>query len=430
MESGLKKAAIIFVFAALLLGIFPAALAAEGEAKIIKEFSSASSIEGIEGLVTDRENTRFYDVSARFDVTAGSGKEIILKNLNLDLSGQSYLNQWIYLPKAQDSATINILLGPNGASSRQFYYIQTVPANWEGWKLVSLPLDGFVRRNDHGIKLTDVPEDLATIHEMLYAVNSYLNEVGATAWSEDSYFSIDNVWAAPDQQDLFPEEEKPNLRDGVLTALLVESADGFSGNTSYSYTEENGRFSGGSIRMDVSPEDRVLDTPTLNLNAEDYQYMYLWMYSPQVNPEGSTINVQLWSEAENNAAVCPVPVDWEGWKLVEIPLDGLDNIRGTFQKSNIHYIRLNVNGYANFNGVVKWQRESYVQLESIFLAQEKRGSLTVVETLPAEGEAVSLETPVFQMIFNNEIVNLEQQPPKVLCGDEEIPYEMSQDTLR
>ena len=372
----MKKTLASLLIMVLIIGMLGVAAAQEGDVAVIKEFSSSEAVVAAGGLVTT-QNVRAYDVSAHVPVTAGASSQITTDEVDVDASGFQYLNQWIYSPeKREDGASIFVLWAPKGAASGQFFFIQSIPVDWEGWKLVSLPLENFVRRNSksngiYNVKLTDDPDILQTPKTLVYGVNSYLNEgiFPVTGWTSAGYFCVDNVWLANDQSSPFDPVQSELQRHFPVQTFDDVSQLGYSNATVQVVTDPVREGSEASMRFDVSTADVFLETRNLSVYMGNYQYLYTWVYSPKKQDTQRSTVFQFYSVGDTSVGLYGVPVNWEGWKLVEVPIDGLQVVRGNAEDLwKLRAIRVNINGYANVAGIVKWEENSYFCLDEMWLS--------------------------------------------------------------
>ena len=142
--------------------------------------------------------------------------------------GYTALNQWIYSPSADNGgATINVLWIADNAANSGMYYIQTVPVDWEGWKMVSLPLDGFIRRND-AAKLSADQTAIQGLNSIYYNVGSYLGEHGQMDWAKDSYVCLDNIWLGKTANPVWDSSLQLTSQQATIEGDAITGFDGMS----------------------------------------------------------------------------------------------------------------------------------------------------------------------------------------------------------
>ena len=175
--------------------------------QILFEASSPEAIQAVKGFKEEREICRAFSYSGRLyvpnakDSSIDSSADIMVNGVEGE---PKWLNQWIYSPKvASGGATLNVIWSAErvtGNGHKQC--IQTIPVDWEGWKLVSLPLDGFVRRADEEKRLSEDKASIKSLSMLRYNVNGYRNEGGCAIWQEESNLYIDSVWLSGSRANL------------------------------------------------------------------------------------------------------------------------------------------------------------------------------------------------------------------------------------
>lgn len=103
---------------------------------------------GAAEIVTD--NTFIFEQAAKITYKAGKDKHAYISYKTGDISKYTYVNYLFYNPKANEEK-INLLIRSGDGTG---YFRYSVKTDWEGWKVISLPLSGFSK--DHSPSYTDI----------------------------------------------------------------------------------------------------------------------------------------------------------------------------------------------------------------------------------------------------------------------------------
>ena len=213
--------------------------------------------------------------------------------------------------------------------------------------------------------------------------------------------------------------------EGIQTVYQFAQG-GATGNASFSMVSDPVYLGSSSLKMEIGTSDVNVDTPALNLDTTEYPYVYIWMYSPRKIEALSTINIQFWTNSSTGMEMYSVPVDWEGWKLVEVNLDDLYEARPGLARNDISMIRFNINGYSGFPIVKTWSEESYVCLDTIYLSKTKRDPLEFTGTNPGPGRRIRTLSPVITMEFNSYLARLSRGAISFSRDDQVVDFTLSQ----
>ncbi|MBP3361273.1 MAG: S-layer homology domain-containing protein [Clostridia bacterium] len=87
------------------------------------------------GAAEEPENTFIYNSAAKIEYQAGKDKTAVIAYKNGDISGYTHVNYLMYNPKAIDEKINLLMYSRNGE-----YYYRTLTTDWEGWRVLSLPI--------------------------------------------------------------------------------------------------------------------------------------------------------------------------------------------------------------------------------------------------------------------------------------------------
>lgn len=101
---------------------------------------SASSSEDMANIIAngaaeETQNTFIFSTAAKIEYRAGVEKTTVIAYKNGDISGYTHVNYLIYNPQACDEQINLLMYSKNGA-----YYHRAPATDWEGWKVLSLPI--------------------------------------------------------------------------------------------------------------------------------------------------------------------------------------------------------------------------------------------------------------------------------------------------
>lgn len=108
--------------------------------------------DGFSSVSDNSSNTRMYLNNAKWSDMENNERMVKSYDAPIDAGGQKYFNIWAYSEKA-NNADVHIVLYSDGIKSKnnngiaEGWYINTVKIDWTGWKLLSIPIKNFNRKN-------------------------------------------------------------------------------------------------------------------------------------------------------------------------------------------------------------------------------------------------------------------------------------------
>ncbi len=399
-----KKTAfcIVMVFA-IFMSLVPGGMAEDAE-KTIVEFSSAEEIlkyaNNGNTLEVTTENLGNYSVSGKTSINAAETKNLFNVSMqNADFSAYKYLNVRIYSPS---EAAFGVCVPVYDAKG--IYSLYGFQANWSGWKVISMPLDKpkFLKSKDF---------DFKAISSVSFGVNQWIDFFGE--WNGEHFFNFDRVWLSEEM----PEEaiEKDNSVDEYGNKMLAQ----FSSESEISKfknlmpksniepTEENTRLYPVSAKCSIAAETgkSLIEFSGIELDLSEYQYLNLWVYSPEVSASGICVPIY-----DNNGlySLYVFDVDWQGWKMITLNLKKPKYQKPGFDFTNITNITFGINQWVN--DVNPWSKESYINVDKIWLSPWEMQPFLLEEfNFPSGCSSVPAADTQLRLMFSNPISDIKKE---------------------
>ncbi len=332
---------IIKFMVLLVIAIMAMTFSAAAEDVVLMDMSTTGLT--FKNVETTQEYTNNYDSSRKVIMkdSSNTGAEIgSAYSTAKDLSGYSYFNMWVYSPKANnakfDIDIYNKLDGTNNTRVARY----TVITDWQGWKLVSAPFVDFA--------LEDNISEIDWTAVTKYRVTSYST---AWTWTEGDFLCIDKIWCSTDNPYAVAESEPiidyndanttlSKLSTGVTNTRVLEKSLKYSEKTT-----EAGR--------------EGICTLSSAVDVSECDFINMWVYlseNPQYTKDETTMTPKLRLRL-GDGAVTPATssscqytkLDWQGWKLMTVPLTEFTSSSGNVDWSKIIVFKIitNVSGWTN-----------------------------------------------------------------------------------
>lgn len=252
------------------------------------------------------------------------------------LSGYNYLNMWMYSPIATNSGILVKLQNSDGTTVAT-YAPSDLILNWKGWKLISIllasPKSG-----------TYAPDSFTRIALNVNG-NSSTDDRGELLprWHTDGAYGVEKIWFSAEKPEAAVTAAPETAADTVLPEgnLMVKEFNStakypdpnninFSANTSNNRLYETNarsvewKYNNGRKWLYLYRGDAA--SPLLVKDA-GYKYVNFWLYSPGIKYNNGVISRLYFQMAYNNngkegaGASTEIAMDWQGWRLISIPLD-------------------------------------------------------------------------------------------------------------
>ena len=352
---------------------------------LVTAFSAAAADEVLMDMNTTGLTISNVDVTQEYTNQYDSSRKIVMKNSGVgaelgsvyssakDLSGCKYFNIWAYSPKVSAARfTIDVYNNVNSANTR--FARCYITADWQGWKLVSLPFADFAMESGA------TENDWKAVTK--YRVTSYST---LSAWTEGDFLCIDKIWCSTENPYAVAESE-----------LIIDHNRASLSNGSLATT--NTRVSAKSLKLS-SGTSRKEATCTLNnpINITDYSYINMWVYldeNPQyLKDDGETVATPKFKLRLNDGSVnaqtgnscTETLLDWQGWKLMTIPLSSFTVSGGTLNTANIGAFKV----ITNENGWTSFKESVDIYLDKIWFSKEAptAASPIITNVISANGDS-------------------------------------------
>lgn len=284
-----------------------------------------------------------YSLKSSYDL-AGNPRIESPKNYVLgEILQRDYLYLWMYSTSANNQPMYVILFDAEAGGT---YITHMVTVDWTGWKRIKIgkndwnrayALDSFTKTDPAG---TDqkVP---AQAEDRAYMWLSY--SWGGNSMLEDTVHYFDSIWFS--DADLDGNIMIQNFGESENTYLTrTFTARGASGRTNVYASTEGPLYGGREYSVEINPSADNYNGASVQLcyqsNSangiplkEEYKnkYLNLILYSDAANHQVYRINFDgkcadgttTWRLAKNN-----LTVDWQGWKIVSLPLSSFSAQNG------------------------------------------------------------------------------------------------------
>ena len=229
------------------------------DGKILITFNSASTYPS--GLTMDKENIRMTDATARWEGT----KTVTVASFGegQNLNDYNYLNMWVK-SGVKNNTSLNLIIydGPQ-ANNIYFRYVLTI--DWEGWKMVSIPLSSF-----------STDKDASWDNVTAFYINA--TGWGNTNYSENTRLYFEQIWYSKSAPGSFEyigvdvpsgaeNQSVIGTRHFVFSNVLADGPEG-----AVKVTDSEGQEIGGYTAEKYANDLSVtFDTP---LTAVSYTHLY------------------------------------------------------------------------------------------------------------------------------------------------------------
>lgn len=310
------------------------------------------------------------------------------KKTDLSEYKDGYLNIWMYSPKATNNGlciTVN-----SGGGIRAFYLgsdenafkdkdgVSSAAMDWEGWKLISIPVNNPLLPDIYNGGLTDITQVRLRIK---YATEYFCQ----SRWYQTGSYGVEKIWFSKEKPEYTAPALPQNAQKAVLpegNLLLAEFNDTQSADsTMNAYGAIGGRYdmTAKSNLWDNSDKAKNIylykaDTAGVPLAGTGYKYVNSWIYNP--GPRSSTVKLRygVYSADEMTGATEDITMDWTGWRLVSLALPE--------DMEDIGDVRLSVS--PSVSGYTDTAMLNYICADRVWLS-EKLPEKAELESITAEG---------------------------------------------
>ncbi len=312
-----------------------------------------------------------------------------------DWSAFTYFNLWVHSAAATNGSFSVVMEGENG------YWRSKIPVDWEGWRLVSLPLSAATAYGD----IADWTE-LQTV---------YLDTGGwDTSMDEQTVLCLDRMWLS---REMPVGGTLPGTDSDTVLVAQFDNEAAINATGKLQVDTQTTHLYGMSGLWEDMPNRQYFDLQLGSVDLRGFSYYYQWVYSAQAT--NAEINLIVYTEGDNTYFRTTFRVDWTGWKLLEIPIGQFEpNSGGSPDWSKVTHVRFHSNAWG-----ITADPNTSINLERLWFAKDKMQPLALTGSDPADGyDAASIEGPV-TLAFNTELARTTRQDAAVLqsAGGETVP---------
>lgn len=184
----------------------------DGGDYVVADFGQSNQITDYSNVLSvDEENTNLYNVSAKWNNPTANGQIMISTPKTVDMTQYTYLKQWIYSETANNQI-INVVI----YDSNSKYKLYQTNADFEGWKLLSIPV----------ASITEGAGDLSKAVRLDYNISGW-----DAAALETTSINFDKIWLSNNDEEPefafvnLPEQNgKQNVTNTVLKFEMSSDA--------------------------------------------------------------------------------------------------------------------------------------------------------------------------------------------------------------
>lgn len=345
--------------------------------------------EVIGGRITSSNEYPQWDRRVYF----ATADESLNLNVDQDMSMYRTFNVRMYSETATN-ATFKVILWHSTEWSEGYLVSDMLTVDWTGWKTISLDFDNMTREK------TQIGSE--KVGGVAFAFTGY-----GTTWVDGTDVSVAEIYLSnPVEGKLKLEDSKIVFQFDSEEKIQEVIAATWGGDKSAIAADTETTFLSGMTGMKVVPAsgEWTMFAPceggTLNVTAGQYKYINVLMRSSQAT-EGS-MNFLLTSSVGYFRKV--LPIDWEGWKLVSIPLSEFGASADGTTWDAILNIRLNTGGWS-------LARPSGAQLnfDLIWFSKESPVGMTLKERVQPDGVAdMPADGAELSFVYNNPIKRVDE----------------------
>ena len=273
---------ILCVLLALPLGISPVFAGESAGEFVINELGNA-----VGGTSLDTEITLDGSPTAKW-LTKGSESQVAY-NINDDISEYDTLNVQLYSPKVTDDTIGLHIYTTNGYATR------IILVDWEGWKTVRVPMSTYAKAN--------LKE--ATTFQLWDHGWSYTYGDAISGSDKNGSMNIGRIWLS------------------VTGEYVIRNSDiAPSRGTNCSVDREFTYEGEATLKWLTKGNNNSQVVYNLAGDFTGYQTLNMQIYSPKST--NNTIGIHFYTAKSHSAKA--LPVNWEGWKTVQIPMSDFSSV--------------------------------------------------------------------------------------------------------
>ena len=340
-------------------------------------------------LQQETETLRYRPMTGRWDHSAlarTAKYDLQRAQRQTDWNAFAYLNLWMHSDAATNGSFSVVMEGKNG------YWRSKIPVDWEGWRLVSLPLSAAAAYGG----IADWT-DMQTV---------YLDTGGwDSSVDEQTVLCLDRIWLS---RELPAGGTLPGADADTVLVAQFDNEAAINATGKLQVDRDTNHLYDMSGLWENMPSRQYFDLQLGSVDLSEFSYYYQWVYSAQAT--NAEINLIVYTEGDNNYFRTTFSVNWTGWKLVEIPLGQFSpNSGGSPDWNKATYMRFHANAWG-----IAADPNTSINFERLWFAKDKMQPLALTGSDPADGyDAASIDGPL-TLTFNTELARTTPQDAAVL----------------